>query len=215
MPGITVKPAVPDGGNAAARLLPTLADFDAGWRIARPAAGDSAGAVDLGLERFLTGRLPERDVVALADSPVFLRAPAQLAYATAAVLSGRRAGAEAFALLASEEFARAFAEGVIAGAVVDPGTVELLGSITGPVELSGVMVPGAEGAAHRTTFAGASGERMVPVHVDVAVLHSGPGLVMAWTADAPDPFPDADRDHLVARLAGRLVCAMGEPPPLA
>lgn len=215
MAGITVKPAVPDHRNAAARLLPTLADFDAGWRIAGPAPSDRAGAVDGELERFLAGRLPEGDVVALADSPVFLRSPAQLAYATAAVLSGHRAGAEAFALLTSEGFARAFAEGVVAGALVDPATVELLGSITRAVEPRGVIVPDVEAAAHRTTFAGASGERMVPVHVDVAVLHSGPCLVMAWMADAPDAFPDADRDRLVARLARRLAGPTGEQPPLA
>ena len=209
-----MTPAVPDDGNAAARLLPTLADFDAGWRVAGPAASDSTGAGDGDLERFLAGRLAEGDIVALADSPLFLRSPARLAYATAAVLSGHRAGAETFALLASEEFARAFAEGVVAGAVVDPGTVELLGSITRAVELSGVMVPDVEAAAHRTTFAGASGEHMVPVHVDVAVLHSGPRLVMAWMADAPDAFPDADRDRLVARLARRLAGPMGEQSPL-
>lgn len=192
--------------DTAARLLPTLADFDGGWRaVAADPAGDvTVGQVDPVLEQFLAERLAERDMVALAESPLFLRPPARLAYATAAVLSGDRAGAEAFGLVASEDFARAFAEGVAAGTVVAPGGAELLGSISRPLDVKESPVAGVASSTHRTTFAGASAEQVVPVHVDLAVLHSGPRLLMVWMADAPHPFPQSEADHLLARLARRI-----------
>lgn len=195
-----------EDADAAAQLLPTLDDFDGGWRaLAAPAAGDGpAASVDPTLERFLAGRLAEHDVAALADSPLFLRSPARLAYASAAVLSCDRAGVATFELVASEDFARAFAEGVAAGAVVAPDAAELLGSTSRPLGVSHAVVAGVESAAHRTTFAGATAELVVPVHVDLVVLRCGPRVLMVWMADAPDPFPQAERDHLVTRLARRL-----------
>lgn len=202
-------------GDVAARLLPTLADFDGGWRAVGAYVNDSGGSMGGELERFLAGRVPEREVVAVADSTVFVRSPARLAYAVAAVLATDRAGADAFELVASEEFAFHFAEGVAAGAVVAPGAAELLGSTNRPIELSELVVPGVEAAANRTAFAGASAEGVVPVHVDLVVLHSGPRLLMVWLADAPDPFPEVDRAHLLTRLARRLRRTSMEQPPLA
>lgn len=192
--------------STAARLLPTLADFEGGWRaVAADPPGDGDGSsADPALEQFLAERLAERDVLALADSPLFLRPPARLAYATAAVLSDDRAGAGAFRLVASEEFAGAFAEGVAAGAVVASDGAELLGSVSRPLDVGEPLVAGVASAAHRSTFAGATADQVVPVHVDLAVLHSGPRLLMVWMADAPHPFPQAEAAHLVARLARRL-----------
>lgn len=196
-------------------LLPTLADFDEGWRTAGAEVSDSGGSEHGELERLLTAKLAERDVVALADSPLFLRSPARLAYATAAILSSDQAATQAFALVASEDFARTFAEGVAGGALGAPGAAELLGSITRPVELSRAICSVVEAAAHRTTYAGGTAEGMVPVHVDLVVLHCGPRLVLLWMADAPNAFPHDERDRIVARLAPRLADPSEEPPALA
>ena len=204
-------------GMDPARLLPTLADLPGdGWR-ALPLGADAwpAGPTDGELTRLLAGRLPEEDVVAVADSPLFVRDPAGLAYATAALLSGPRAGAAAFRLVASAEFARTFAESIAAEVVTAPGTAHFLGSTTRPLRVAPAVPPGTEVAVHRTTFGAATTERVVPVHVDLVALAAGPRLLLLWLADAPDPVPEADLARVVARVAARVadrVAGSGREP---
>ena len=194
---------MPDDG--ASRLLPVLADLPgAGWRAVAADVGTTGPPADGELSRLLAAHLADDDVVDVADSPVFVRRPARLAYATAAVLAGDRAGADAFRLASSAELARTFAAAVAGDVVTVPGTASLLGSHTRVVEPPVVAPAGVGAAAHRTTFAGASSERMVGVHVDLVVLGAGPRLLLVWLADAPDPFPADDRAAVVARLAARL-----------
>ena len=194
---------VPGDGLGEARDLVLAAEdlAEDGWRALATGAGGSS--VDEGGLEAVMARLPEEAVIDVADSPLFVRPPARLAYSSAAVFRDVAAATEALAAVGSAEFARGLAGAVAADVVVAPGGAELLGSHTRPLDLPGAP-PGTAVAGHRTTFGGATAEHVVPVHVDLLVLGRDRRLVLVWVADAPDPFPAEVRSRLLARLAERL-----------
>lgn len=178
-----------------------LDDFlEEGWRR-RPGGEPAAPGGDHALGRLLASHFPEEHVAGAADSAAFVRPPA-LAFSTAVVLGDDAAGDRAFGVVASPGLASSFADAIADDVAVDGAT--FLGAATSPLALG----PGpGEAAAHRTAFAGATGDALVPAYVDLVALRARRRLVVLFLANAPGPFPTDELDHVVARVRARLAGA--------
>jgi hypothetical protein len=172
-------------------LVPRADDLPGSGWVSVPVA-DRSGAGPERPDWAAVVALDPDEVHETAASPLFVREPHALVHGVAAVLVDEPAGARLRAALAAETFAVALGRDL----------ADDLAGTTSRIEVLDVDVrPGPDG--HRVTFAGVGPSGMIPVHLDVVVRGEGAAAVVVWFADAPEPFPDDDRLHVLDAIARR------------
>lgn len=139
---------------------------------------------------------PDAAVVVSVSSPHFVRPPGRLVHGIAVEFDGPDAAQTAAGILSSARFAECLGGSVAAD--IHAGTES--GALD--TELLAVDVAATD-TGHRVSFAGGGERGVLPVHLDIAIVHEAAAVGVLWCGDTPEPFPLRDLAHLVGRLRRR------------
>lgn len=136
---------------------------------------------------------PEHAVVASAISPHFLRSPRSLVHGIGVEFLTADDARLAALILSARPFAGCLGRSVAADLAVQPVDTELLG----------IDIEATDGG-HRVRFTGGDEHGVRPVHLDVVAVHGDRVAGLLWFGDTPQPFPEAERVHVVSAVQRRL-----------
>lgn len=173
----------------AAEIVPVDADLPgSGWlAIDDGFAGDAGDEGPGALLDCVGPEFPDEAVVDTAVSPHFVHPPGRLVHGLGVEFDSDEAAGRAETILS----ARAFAECLARAVAADLGASLLAADVV------------TTRLGHRVRFTGGDEHGVLPVNLDVTPVRRGRDVGVLWCGDTPDPFPDADLDHLVGRLLGR------------
>lgn len=163
-----------------------------GWRAVEVGrAGEPAGAGEVG--GCVGPDFPGPEEVADTASSAHYVRRRQLVHGLAVRFTSDGAAGRGADCLDRVSFAECLARALADDLAADTG---------GPEVLEVVVAEG--GPPHRVSFTGVSGDEVLTVHLDIVVLVAGPVVSLLWFGDAPAPFPERERQHVVGRLTARL-----------